>query len=79
MRYFAFIRRDGRGRYLATFPDLPGLTVHADSFRHLQQRLAPAARRHRDAHPDVPAPVVRATSLPRSEHDLDGYWLEVDV
>lgn len=79
MQYFAFIRRDERGRYLARFPDLPGVIVRADSLRQLQQRLAPAARGYLDAHPYALAPAVRATSLPRMDDDLDGYWLEVDV
>lgn len=79
MRYFAFVRRDQDGRYRATFPDLPGLTVSSASFRQLRKRLAPAARDYLSTRPDSPAPMDRMGALPRSEGDLDGFWFEVDV
>lgn len=79
MRYFAFVRRDQDGRYTATFPDLPGLVVRSTSFRQLQRRLAPAAHEHLASRPDIPVPVDRMRSLPRSEGDHEGFWLEVDA
>lgn len=79
MRYFAFVKRDQDGRCTATFPDLPGLVVRSRSFRRLQKRLGPAARQHFMLQPVAPAPLERLQSLPRSEDDLDGFWLEVQV
>lgn len=79
MRYFAFVRRDQDGRYRATFADLPGLTVSSASFRQLRKRLAPAARDYLATHPDAPPPRECMGSLPRSDGDLDGFWIEVDV
>lgn len=79
MRYFAFVRRDQDGRYRATFPDLPGLVVSSASFRQLQKRLARALRAYRARRPDAPAPMDRMGSLPRSEGDIEGFWLEVEV
>jgi predicted RNase H-like HicB family nuclease len=79
MRYFAFVRRDQDGRYTATFPDLPGLAVSSTSFRQLQKKLGPAAREHLASQPDTPMPMDRMRSLPRSEGDHEGFWLEVDA
>lgn len=79
MRYFAFVRRDQDGRCTATFPDLPGLAVSSRSLARLQKRLGPAARAYLDARPDTPLPRDRMRSLPRSDGDHEGFWIEVDA
>lgn len=79
MRYYAFIRRDHDGRCTATFPDLPGLVVSSVSLRRLQKRLGPAARHHLVSKRELPVPLERPQSLPRSEGDINGFWIEVRV
>ena len=77
MRYFAFVRRDGQRRYLASFPDFADVRVEAERLDALDATIRDALRARVGRGP-WPAP-TRLEQLPRQPEDHDGSWLMVEV